>query len=81
MSDIIEAHICWVRVCENCQDKTKEAFPYCVYDENGKYWEVLCNECYDALGCSYPDPWDHDDEEDLDLGWMKDYSFGSEDNP
>lgn len=42
------------RVCEHCNTRGKEAFPYGVYDANGKYWDVLCNDCYDALGCSYP---------------------------
>lgn len=53
MTDIIEAHICWVRVCEHCQDKTKEAFPYNVKDQDGKEWGILCNECFDELGCAY----------------------------
>jgi len=46
--------IIFVRICDHCQDKAKEAFPYGVHDANGKYWEILCNDCYDALGCSYP---------------------------
>lgn len=42
------------RVCEYCEDRAKEAFPYSIYDGDGKYWEILCNECFDTLGCSYP---------------------------
>lgn len=46
--------ITMVRVCEHCGDKRKEAFPYGVHDRDGKYWEILCNECFDVLGCAYP---------------------------
>ena len=43
-----------VRICDHCQDEDQEAHPYGVHDANGNYWHHLCNECYDALGCSYP---------------------------
>lgn len=38
-------------VCDCCKDDSKEAFPYCVEDAQGNYWDDLCNECFDALGC------------------------------
>lgn len=41
------------RVCDNCKDEAKEAYPYCVNDKDNKYWNHLCNECFDVLGCSY----------------------------
>ncbi len=41
------------RICDHCKDETKEAFPYGVNDKDNKYWNHLCNECFDALGCSY----------------------------
>ena len=43
-----------VRICDHCQDEDQEAHTYGVHDANGNYWHHLCNECYDALGCSYP---------------------------
>lgn len=46
------------RVCEHCKDSAKEAFPYGVLDKNGKHWEILCNDCFEALGCEYP----HDED-------------------
>ncbi len=41
------------RICDCCEDEAKEAFPYGVNDSDGKYWNHLCNECFDELGCSY----------------------------
>lgn len=49
-------HLTAARICDNCEDDDKEAFPYGVYDATGKYWEDLCNECFDLLGCRYPAP-------------------------
>lgn len=43
-----------VRICDHCQDEDQEAHPYGIHDANGNYWHHLCNECYDALGCSFP---------------------------
>ena len=40
-------------ICDSCQNEDKEAFWYCVNDESGKYWEHLCNICFDELGCRY----------------------------
>lgn len=48
-------HITGVRICDHCKDKNKEAFPYCVNDSHGAYWEHLCNDCFELLGCSYED--------------------------
>lgn len=45
-------------ICDHCQDKAKEAFPFGVYDRNGKHWDDLCNDCFDELGCSYPAEFD-----------------------
>lgn len=42
-------------VCDHCEDDDKEAFPYGVRDANGKFWNHLCNDCFDALNCSYDD--------------------------
>lgn len=56
-------HVVPTTVCDHCKDETKEAFPYGVHDAQGKYWEHLCNGCYDALGCSYEDYDDFDDDE------------------
>lgn len=47
-------HVIPVRICEYCGDREKEAFPYGAHDTNGKYWDVLCNDCYDLLGCNDP---------------------------
>lgn len=46
-------HIVGVRVCDHCMDDSKEAFPYNVMDAQGKFWDDLCNDCFDELGCSY----------------------------
>lgn len=46
-------HIAPIYICDHCKDDTKEAFPYGVYDRNGKLWNDLCNSCFDALGCRY----------------------------
>lgn len=46
-------HVAPVYVCDHCHDDDKEAFPYGVDDANGRHWDVLCNECFDALGCVY----------------------------
>ena len=42
-----------VRVCDHCKDEEKEAFPYCVNDKDGVYWDHFCNDCFDSLGCQY----------------------------
>lgn len=55
-----------VRICEHCQDNQKEAFPYGAYDPSGRYWEILCNECFDTLGCLYPNSEGYDDWDDHD---------------
>lgn len=40
-------------ICDHCRDERKEAFPYGVYDAVGKFWNDLCNDCFDELGCRY----------------------------
>lgn len=42
-------HITPVRICDNCQDESKEAFPYNIDDANGIHFDHLCNDCYDAI--------------------------------
>lgn len=49
-----EIHITGVRICDSCKGDDKEVFPYGVEDATGKYWEHLCDECFDSLGCRYP---------------------------
>ena len=44
-----------VRICDHCQNEQEEAFPYGVEDATGKHWDWLCNNCFDALKCSYND--------------------------
>jgi len=51
--DMKTVNINKIRVCDNCMDETKEAFPYYVNDRDQKFWEHLCNECFDSLGCVY----------------------------
>lgn len=46
-------HVIGVRICDHCQDADEEAFSYYVTDRDGKEWAHLCNDCFDALGCSY----------------------------
>lgn len=48
-------HIIGVRICDHCRNEDEEAFPYGVTDAQGRYWQDLCNDCFDALGCIYPD--------------------------
>lgn len=43
-----------VRICEHCKNMSRDAFPYGVHDRDGKYWEILCNDCFEALGCEFP---------------------------
>lgn len=40
-----------VRVCDHCRNEDEEAFPYSVFDAKGDFWDDLCNDCFDALGC------------------------------
>lgn len=56
----ISVHIARAWVCERCKDEEKEAHPYGVNGNDGNYWNVLCNECYDQLGCAYSEA--RDDE-------------------
>jgi rubrerythrin len=44
-----------IYVCDNCKDENAEAFPYHVNDKTGKYWEHLCNECFEKLDCIVED--------------------------
>lgn len=55
-------HIAPIWVCDNpdCQGKREEAFPYHVKDKTGRFWLDLCNDCFDSLGCAYPE----EDEDD-----------------
>lgn len=58
-------HVAPVYVCDNpaCPDKNRDAFPYGVHGADGRFWNDLCNGCFDSLGCSYgDDPGDYDDE-------------------
>lgn len=55
-------HLAPVYVCDHCKDDTKEAFPYGVYDRDGKLWSDLCNGCFTELGCEYPEDDDWDDK-------------------
>jgi hypothetical protein len=48
-------HIVRPRICDHCKNDDDEAFPYRVYDKDGRLWQDLCNSCFDSLGCSYPD--------------------------
>lgn len=48
-------HLLVPRICDHCKDEGKEAFPYYVRDAQGRPWEHLCNSCFEALGCAYPD--------------------------
>jgi len=45
-----------------CKDGNKEAHPYGVDDKDGNYWDVLCNECYDKLGCAHSEVQDDEFE-------------------
>lgn len=49
-------------ICDHCKDTNKEAHPYHVHAANGRFWQHLCNECFDELGCSYqePEPAEHE---------------------
>lgn len=42
-------HIYQPLICDCCKDEKREAFPYGIHDRAGKYWEHLCNDCFDAL--------------------------------
>jgi len=59
-------HVAPIYVCDNpnCPDREREAFPYGVYDAQGRFWNDLCNSCFDSLGCSYGDD-DIGDEDNL----------------
>lgn len=46
-------HINQPRICDNCGDGDKEAFPFYANDSQGRLWKDLCNECFDELGCVY----------------------------
>lgn len=62
-------HIVPVYVCDNpaCPDKNRDAFPYGVHDAQGRFWNDLCNGCFDTLGCSYEDdPGDNEDDYEID---------------
>lgn len=66
MTNIGHIHINLTRICEHCHDEQKEAFPFGTYDLRGKYWNILCNECFEELGCRYPDSDDDGDWDDHD---------------
>jgi hypothetical protein len=51
----LSIHISRAFVCDNCKDASKEAHPYGMDDRTGKYWDILCNECFDKLGCAHSD--------------------------
>lgn len=53
MTEDLVGWVVRVYVCDHCQDAAKEAHPYGVDDRQGNYWDVLCNECYEMLGCNY----------------------------
>jgi hypothetical protein len=55
-------HILQPIICDYCEDEEKEAFKYCATDASSKYWEGLCNDCFDLLGCKHEDLDDEDDE-------------------
>lgn len=42
-------------ICDHCKDADKEAFPYHVKDRDGLFWNDLCNDCFDDLGCRCED--------------------------
>lgn len=48
-------HIAPIYVCDNpdCPDNDREAFPCGVYDEQGRFWNDLCDDCFYSLGCSF----------------------------
>lgn len=48
-------HVVGVRICDHCLDDDEEAFPYYVEDRDGNFWQHLCNDCFDELGCAYPE--------------------------
>ncbi|MFN8493159.1 MAG: hypothetical protein U0350_36485 [Caldilineaceae bacterium] len=56
------------RICDHCKSANREAFPYHVYDSNGEFWEDLCNQCFDELGCAYPDDGDPPDPDQITIG-------------
>lgn len=43
-------------ICDHCKDADKEAHSYNVHAANGRFWQHLCSECFDELGCSYQEP-------------------------
>ena len=45
-------HLSPIYVCDHCENENREAFPCGVYDAQGKFWNDLCNDCWDILGCS-----------------------------
>lgn len=46
-------HILMPTICDCYKDAEKEAFPYHVEDAVGVFWNDLCNDCYEELGCQY----------------------------
>jgi hypothetical protein len=60
-----QIHVNQPRICDHCKDANREAFPYHVYDSNGVLWEDLCNQCFDELGCAYPDDGDPPDPDTI----------------
>lgn len=58
----LSVHIARAWACDHCKDESKEAHPYGVDDRDGKYWDVLCDDCYEQLGCAYASIPDYEDE-------------------
>ena len=63
-----QIHVNQPRICDHCKNAKREAFPYHVYDSNGALWEDLCNECFDELGCAYPDDGDPPEPDSIVIG-------------
>jgi len=58
----LSVHITRAWICDHCKDENKEAHPYGIDDKDGNYWDVLCNECYEQLGCTYSEIPSYEDE-------------------
>jgi len=57
-----DVHISMPIICDHCHREDEEAFPYDVYDSDGRHWDDLCNDCFEELGCEIePGEWDIDD--------------------